>query len=447
MSTDLDTQLRSLSELSPPSHGPLGASELHRRATKRHQRAIATRAVPAVIVVVALLAGAVALAGRSTSTDVVVGPPETTEGPDASGLSERDQEVIGFLRSAAELRHQLDREMVLSAAYASTNGERGRAELEVQRGATDVALAAYATGAATVAREPTGDDAAMTEAIKQADNRLLRLDTNRRSVDAIQTDALGQVEPFAQTAAALQGIAVGYLQGVDDPDAFRSVLSASNLGNYATTKAGVAATLTIPVEIGYYAAILPKGSNPEVARADCGDDPAGAGNVCPVFADAIARNVDGDQLEATFLNFASGEQKQMYRAADAGSDFDPMLASVFDDGVGINDLRGTAPGSMPIDPLAWRAAALQRIDRLAAVEQELLARVLSGTASEPTRSDGSATSPGTPTSTAIASTGPGEGGVSTTSASPDATATDGAATGTTVEQAPAGSSSEPRSQP
>ena len=75
MSTDLDTRLRSLSELSPPSHAPLGASELHRRATKRQQRAIAARAVPAVIVVVALLAGAVALAGRSTTTDVVVGPP------------------------------------------------------------------------------------------------------------------------------------------------------------------------------------------------------------------------------------------------------------------------------------------------------------------------------------------------------------------------------------
>ena len=449
MSTDLDTRLRSLSELSPPSHAPLGASELHRRATKRQQRAIALRAVPAVIVVVALLAGAVALAGRTTTTDVVVGPPETTEGPDASGLSERDLEVIGFLRTAAELRHQLDREMVLSAAYASTGGESGRTELATQRGATDAALAAYDAGAATVVPELTGDDAPMSEAIKQADNRLLRLDTNRRSVDAIQTDALGQINAYANTSAALQAIAVGYLQSVDDPDAFRGVLSASNLGAVAMTTATTAAILTIPVEIGYYAAGLPKGANPEVIRADCADDAEAAGNGCPVFADALASNIDGDELEATFLNFASGEQKQLYRAADAGSDFDQMKATAFDDGIGRNDLRGTSPGSIPIDPATWRAAALQRIDRLAEAEQELYARVLTGATAQPTDSGGSGSSPGTPPPTVVASTMPDQTEVSTTSASPDITSTAVEATGTTVEQATTGRSSAeaPSSQP
>lgn len=377
MSTDLDTRLRSLTELSPPSTAALGTEELHRRASKRQQRSLALRTIPVAVVVLAVL-GALAMQSRATTTEVLVGPPYggttadgTTETSDTGEISARDREVIDFLRTAAELRHQLEREMVLSAVYASTDADVGRNALEDQRAATDVAVEAYTEGAARVSGSATGDESPLVEAITQADNRVTRLETNRTSVDAIQTDALGLIEAYGNTTAGLQGIAVGYLHGVQDPDVFRDVLSASNLGTVAQISATGAATTTVAVLIGYYPAILPKGANPLVEKGDCGDDPAGAGSACPVYNRALRLSNERDRAAADFHAFANPEQKQTYRAADAGSDYDQLLASAFEDGVGLNDLTGAVPGSERIDPEQWRDVALQRIDRLASAERRL----------------------------------------------------------------------------
>lgn len=390
MSTDLETRLRSLSELSPPSHAALGASELHRRASRRQQRTIALRAVPAVVVVVALLAGALALANRTATTDVLVGP-DTTEAPDSAALSERDHQVIDVADSASEIATEIDREMLLSATFTATGGSTGEDGLLEQRGVTDRADAAFRARLDEI--DPASISPEVDESVKQALNRLDRLETNRLSVDQFQTDPSTAIEMYANTTTALIDVTMRLGFAVRRADVMRGILAASYAGAAAAQTNLASATLTISIEVGFYGAWVSNAPPATIAKFDCGDDPEGAEDACPAYWQALGAEQERSRNEQMFFGFATGQQKQWYRAADAGSDYDTLVASAFEDGIGINDLTGTVPRSIPIDPTAWRAAALRRLDRFAAFQQQLFASI--GEPEPTTASPGTGTIVGT----------------------------------------------------
>ena len=149
MSTDLDTRLRGLTELSAATRPPLGADELHQRASRNQRQAVARRAIPAAIVVLALLAGAVVVRSQSSSSDVLVSPPDSTETTDEAGLSAEDQQVVDLAKVTTALAGQIDREMLLSSTYAATGGAVGEDELRAQRAATDEARWARSSSSPT----------------------------------------------------------------------------------------------------------------------------------------------------------------------------------------------------------------------------------------------------------------------------------------------------------
>jgi signal transduction histidine kinase len=285
--------------------------------------------------------------------------------------AERVSQLTEFTGATSLLVKELQLEGLYSSVYTSTGGTRGKTELDTQRAKTDAALAGYADSLETV--QPGRDDEAVAESVKQADNRLLRLDTNRRSVDSVQTDALGQIGPYQNTTAALLDVNLRVAYSVDDPELARGLQTVSNLATVTQNESRVASILSISVEIGFYASVLPKGADPRTEKGLCGDDAEGAKDSCPVYAEALSANVDKDQAEVLFLNTASGEQKQTYRAADAGSEFDQLKANAFENGNGINDMRGTVDGSEPIDPEKFLTSAANRIDRLFQAQEKMLA--------------------------------------------------------------------------
>jgi signal transduction histidine kinase len=285
--------------------------------------------------------------------------------------AERVNELTEFTEASSLLVKELQLEGLYSAVYASTDGKRGTTELEAQRQKTDAALVGYTQSLEAV--QPGRDDEAVAESIKQADNRLERLDTNRRSVDSVQTDALGQIGPYQSSTGALIDVNLKVAYSVDDPELARGLQTVSNLAIVTQDEARVASILSISVEIGYYAQVLPKGADPKTEKGECGDDPLSAGPACPVYDDALKANNDVGQAEALFLNTASGEQKQTYRAADAGSDYDQLKANAFENGNGINDMRGTVDRSEPVDPGEWMTASTTRIDRLYQAQEKMLA--------------------------------------------------------------------------
>jgi hypothetical protein len=387
MSTDLDTRLRALTELSPPSHERLGTEELHRRASRRQRRTTALRVIPAAIVVLALLAGAVIVRNQGSTTDVVVGPPDASEDDGSAGLSEGDQRLVDLAKVATGLAHQIDREMLLSSTFVATGGTAGADELAAQRLATDQADASYRDALAGIDVASVSPE--VTESVKQSLNRLDRLPTNRRSVDEFQTDPVGVIDPYANTTASIADVTLRLAFSSNSVDAMRGLLTTGYAGVVAAHSDRTAALLTFSVEAGFYGDWYASGPGARTPiKGLCGDDAEGAGNGCPLYADALASLTDRDQAEATFLSFASGQQKQWYRAAFAGSIYDELVASAFEDGIGINDLRGSVPGSTLIDPATWRQAAVDRLDRLAAFQQQVLDSI-GEPVPEPTLSPGS----------------------------------------------------------
>ena len=364
---DLETRLRSLGELSPPTRPLLDCETMHVGASRMQRRQQLMVAIPSILLVVVVLASAVALRNSQPTQVSVAGPNQlATQGTAApAGLTDRDRALIDVVEATIRLRHELLLEELEAASYASTNKAVGN--LTPQRTRTDAALQTFQEKVTSV--DPGRESQAMEDALKQADNRIRSVPTIRKSVDAIQTDASRLVMDYRVTSADLVTIERALLHSTDSPRLFRGVFSATNLGAVTDHEAATASLITIAVEIGYYPAVLPTGNQPAAAKNNplgegCGEDAAKAGDQCPLHRDAQVANTNFAQADNAFDDMASAEQKQIKRFADAGLKYDELKRHAFEDGQGYNDLRGTVNGTTAIDPAEFRQAARDRIDKL-----------------------------------------------------------------------------------
>ena len=143
----------------------------------------------------------------------------------------------------------------------------------------------------------------------------------------------------------------------------------SNLATVTQDEAEVASILTISVEIGFYAEILPKGADPETAprAAAATPIPAGAGDACPVYADAARRQQRPATRPTTVFQTTATRRAEAdlprrrrrlrLRRAQA--------PTAFENGVGINDMTGADPAQhRDRSRRAGSPAATDRINRL-----------------------------------------------------------------------------------
>ena len=106
-------------------------------------------------------------------------------------------------------------------------------------------------------------------------------------------------------------------------------------------------------------------------RGDCADDPSAAGATggCWEYSNAVELATRADELAVEFDGSATEPEKEIARASESGP-YDQLRQDALDGGVGQNDLRGGG-GSPAVDPGAWRAAALERIDQMADAQRQL----------------------------------------------------------------------------
>ena len=370
---ELEGRLQTLTRLSPPTTDELGADVLHERATRVRRRSQLALAVPAAALVVVVLAAALALRTRTPADETVpAGPPESVSA--GSGLTPRDLERLDWVESSLALRDELVLEMLASATYASTN-KGGSGELAAQRTKTDAAAAAFEAKSQQFGVDREGQ--ALRDAQKQFLNRMRSLPTIRRSVDAIQTEAPRLVDDYTSTIMDLSSMERGLLSEIDDPPLFRGLFNQTNLTAVTNLEARTAALLSVALDTGYYAAVLPTGEVPTAARDNalgegCGQDAASAGDNCKLFKDAVGSNTDMAVADKTFEDFATGNQKQLKRAADAGQIYDELKRNAIEDGQGHNDLTGGTPGSRAVQATDFRLAAQDRLAALGRAERQLL---------------------------------------------------------------------------
>jgi hypothetical protein len=373
--TDLENRLHSLGELSRPTRPALGVDELHRGAERVNRRRQLMVAMPSVVVGLALAAGALALRGEAPVAVDATGTTLTSAVPGATaGLTDRDRELLDFVRATVDLRQQVVLESIETARFTST--PTTPRDLAPQRNKTDEAIATFRETVAAV--EPGRDFPSASDALKQFDNRIRQLPTLRHAADGVQNDALGLIEMYKATLDDLLSTERGVVAGTSSPALFRRLLSHANLGSVTNAESQTAALLTASVEIGYYATVLPGGSSkvPErsigIASYGCDDDALAAGDRCKSYKHAIEANDAFSLAETMFDSYADIEQKQIKRTADAGLRYDDLKRAAIDDGVGRNDLRGTSPGSVAVDPDEFRNASVERLTRLFDAERRLL---------------------------------------------------------------------------
>jgi len=281
--------------------------------------------------------------------------------------AKRVEELTEFAKENADLVQALQIEGLYSAVYASTNKQQGKALLDEQRKKTDAAQAGYEASRDTV--QPGNDSQGIKDALKQADNRLKSLPTIRRSVDAIQTEATRLVDDYFSTTSDLLSVNRAVAQSVNDPALSRGLNSFVNLSQVTNLEFKTAALLTISVEIRFYAAKLPTGSDPVAERntslgTGCGNDASGAGDDCKIYKDSIAANNDLGTADKTFEETATGEQKQKKRFADAGLKYDELKRHSIENGQGHNDMTGAETGTTEVKPDEWVPASVDRINKL-----------------------------------------------------------------------------------
>jgi signal transduction histidine kinase len=280
--------------------------------------------------------------------------------------AKRVEELTGFSKDDAVLVQALQLEGIYSAVYASTNKTQGKQLLDEQRKKTDAAQAAYEKSRDEV--QPGNDSQAIKDALKQADNRLKSLPTIRRSVDAIQTEAPRLVEDYNSTTSDLLSVNRSVAQSVNDPALSRGLNSFVNLSQVTNAEFRTAALLTISVEIRFYAAVLPTGSQPEAQRDNslgkgCGQDAAAGGDDCKIYKDSITANTDLATADKAFEDNATGEQKQRKRFADAGLKYDELKRHAIENGQGHNSMNA-GEGTTLVAADEWVPAAVDRINKL-----------------------------------------------------------------------------------
>lgn len=289
--------------------------------------------------------------------------------------AKRVEELTLFAKEDASLVQALQLEGLYSAVYASTNKVQGKALLDEQRQKTNEAQARYEKSRDEVA--PGNDSQAIKDALKQADNRLKSLPTIRKSVDAIQTDASRLVDDYFSTTSDLLSVNRAVAQAVNDPALARGLTSFVNLSAVTNFEFKTASLLTITVEIGFYAGVLPTGSVTTPERNNplgegCGTDAQGGGDTCKIYKDTIDTNNNLATADSTFKETATGEQKQKERFADAGLKYDELKRHAIEDGQGHNDLTGATEGTTQVKPDEWVPAAVDRINKLTEAQVNIL---------------------------------------------------------------------------
>ncbi len=304
---------------------------------------------------------------------------------DEAGDAQRVEELTSFSQDNAELIKELQLEGLYSAVYASTAKAKGEAELATQRQATDAALATYRSSLESV--QPGRDDEAVRDAVKQANNRLDRLDISRKSVDSIQSDAMSLVEGYENTTKNLLAVNLAVTNSVADPELARGLQVVDNLTTYSQVEANVASLLTISVQIRFYAATLPIGTDGAAVAGACSPIPARAGDECPVYSKPLDANNELGQIDNLFQATASPSQKQIKRASEAGGAYDELKRTAFENGTEANSMETTPgvpgdPDAVPpvpdvgattdVDPDEWTAAATDQLNRLYGAQNQML---------------------------------------------------------------------------
>ena len=248
--------------------------------------------------------------------------------------AQRVQELAEMAQTSANLAHELQVEAYYSAAYMASGGSQWAAEKDGQRAKTDEARKAYESAINRI--NPAKDSEDLKKAAGAVDDRLKNLDTQRRSVDGVETEAPTAIKQFSDISKALADLDTSIAQATDDPKLARGLNTFANLNRLEYTQANEAALLVAVSQIGFFPSTWPTPARPTAVPCE------NAQNGCDIYTKITAAAADVVQQTTIYNQAADGTQKQYLRDATAGKDLASVEKAVIETGtVDIATLNAT----------------------------------------------------------------------------------------------------------
>ncbi len=273
---------------------------------------------------------------------------------DEADNANRVEELTQFVGVNSGLIQALQVETVWSSAFVGGDGVRFRPDLAAARVATDRALEAYQASLDDV--DPAQDSDTIADAVRQAENRLETLPTNRTTVDFQQTETAAVVENFAAIYGDLVRVNASLVPEANEASLLRGLTTVVNLERYKSA---------VATQSGLLAGVAAQGSFLNRDGTLC--DPVDAN--CASFAIADSASNDAAQAEKTFdEGGATAAEKQLKRDAGAGQRYDGLAQDVIDGGLDGNDVD--------VDVRSFVDASVERLTSLQSVEVVLIDNVI-----------------------------------------------------------------------
>ncbi|MEZ5141964.1 MAG: nitrate- and nitrite sensing domain-containing protein [Acidimicrobiales bacterium] len=286
---------------------------------------------------------------------------------DAADNASRVGELTSFAAADANLAYQLEIEGLYSAEYMASLKKSGEPELKAQRAKTDAARKEYEDAVKTY--DPGRGYPAVQEALKRVDGRLVSLQVNRNSVDAIQTDPTNAIEQYANTIEALLKVNQEIARTITEPSLSRDFQSFVNMQAIGYNRSKEAMYATAVVAVGFYPTQFPTTSSPDATKCTAFD-----ASSCAVYGKLQSAGEDVARADSSYTDNASAAQKQLLRDKLANNQYEELKRQLFDaattTGANANDLRG---GSRKLELAPWMEATTSYLAAIKSAQDELLA--------------------------------------------------------------------------
>jgi signal transduction histidine kinase len=257
-----------------------------------------------------------------------------------ASTTQRVEQLANMASVNADVAHQLQREAIYSAAYMASAGTQWKDELAAQRKATDAAVAQYNTTLHKV--NPGKESGDLAKDVSAVNSALGNLDTQRRSVDGLETPAPTAISQYDSASTDLAQLNTAIAASANDPELARGLTTFANLNAVKAAEANEAALSVALVQAGQFPQTWPSNGQPAVPCQVVNSS-------CDIYNALTVASGDEGNTENVYYDSANADQKGLLRNATgstAGAAMAAVEKQVFDT---VTFSYPPAPASSPLN--------------------------------------------------------------------------------------------------
>ncbi len=227
-----------------------------------------------------------------------------------SSTTQRVEQLANMAAVNANVAHQLQLEATYSAAYMASGGTSWQSELTAQRKATDAAVSQYNTTLKQV--NPGKESADLAKDVSAVNSALSNLDTQRRSVDGLETPAPTAISQYNSASTDLAQLNTAIAASANDPALARDLTTFANLNAVKAAEANEAALSVALVEAGQFPQTWPSSGQSTVPCQVVNSS-------CDIYNALTTASGDEGNAENVYYDSATADQKGLLRNATGSS--------------------------------------------------------------------------------------------------------------------------------